>query len=600
MAMGLPLRVREALRERAGGFALRADAKTRVFRGHVARAVTAVVLLGAFPVQAQVSESGQQSAEAERLLQQREQVLRQQLQTAPDVRLPSQPLTLRRQRLPSGEAPCFVLDRVELVLDGEAPLPLEPLYRALAGPHNDDSPLGRCLGAEGVGALIARAQDALIEAGYVTSRVAAVPQDLKSGVLLLQVLPGRVGTIRLAQPDDRATLVNAMPMKAGDLLNLRDVEQALENLKRVPTAEADIQIEPGSQPGHSDLVVRWSQRLPLRMFLTADDSGANSSGKYQGSATASYDSPFTLNDLFYVTVSRDLGGGGVGPRGTRGLNVHYSLPMGYWLLSVNGGHNRYHQSIAGATQEYLYSGKSHRQDLELRQLIKRSATDKTSWSIKAFARQSENHIDDTEIQVQRRRVGGYELGVQHQAQWGDARIDLGVNFKRGTGAFGSAEAPEEAFGEGTHRFGLWSAHSHWRQPFEWAGQRWQYSGQWRGQRSRTPLTPQDRFAVGGRFTVRGFDGQTSLAAENGWLVRNEVSTAVAGTHHHLYMALDHGRVSGPTASQLLGRHLTGFALGARGMLGGLNYDVFVGTPLHKPPGFRTANTTCGIALSADF
>lgn len=486
-----------------------------------------------------------------------------------------------------------------MTLAGPAPLALDPLHQALSGPRGDEPPQGRCLGAGGVGTLVQRAQDALISAGYVTSRVLSPPQDLSQGELLLRVIPGRIGAISLSHPDPRATLINALPMRVGDVLNLRDVEQALENLKRVPTAEADIQIEPGSQPGTSDLVVRWSQRLPLRLLLSADDSGDKASGKFQGSATLSYDNALKLNDLFYVTLSRDLGGGNAGNRGTRGVNTHYSLPMGHWLLSLNGGHNRYFQSVAGATQDYLYSGNSHQQEIELRRLMHRNDTSKTSASIRAFARQSENFIDDTEIEVQRRRAGGYELGLQHQTQWGSAQIDMGLNFKRGTGAFGSTMAPEDAFGEGTHRFALWTANLQWRQPFALGAQRWQYQGQWRGQSNRTPLTPQDRFAIGGHHTVRGFDGQSSLSAERGWFIRNEVSTAISDGHQ-FFAGLDHGQVDGPSAQFLLGKRLTGMALGLRGSVAHLQYEVFAGWPLDKPERFRTANTTAGFSVNAQF
>lgn len=52
--------------------------------------------------------------------------------------------------------------------------------------------------------------------------------------------------------------------------------------------------------------------------------------------------------------------------------------------------------------------------------------------------------------------------------------------------------------------------------------RYVYSGLIRAQWNRTPLTPQDRFAIGGRYTVRGFDGETSLMGERGWLLRNDI------------------------------------------------------------------------------
>jgi filamentous hemagglutinin len=38
------------------------------------------------------------------------------------------------------------------------------------------------------------------------------------------------------------------------------------------------------------------------------------------------------------------------------------------------------------------------------------------------------------------------------------------------------------------------------------------------------LLPQDLFSIGGRQTVRGFDGNSVLSGDQGWLVRQEIST----------------------------------------------------------------------------
>ena len=103
----------------------------------------------------------------------------------------------------------------------------------------------------------------------------------------------------------------------------------------MPTVEADIQVAPGQGPTESELIVRWRQALPLRLNLSLDDSGSKATGRYQASATLSVDHWWTLNDLFYLTQGRDLGGGEPGARGTRNGNLHYSLPLGYWGLGFN-------------------------------------------------------------------------------------------------------------------------------------------------------------------------------------------------------------------------------------------------------------------------
>ena len=343
--------------------------------------------------------------------QQQEQQLRQQLERTPDVRLrtPEQAIT---QMLPT-ETPCFSIERFEFKSNSGDPLhEFDWVAEQLTTP---DAPvfLGQCVGAQGVAWLIERTQKILVDAGFVTTRVMATQQDMSHGTLQLTLITGRIRAIRLTeQVDTRVHLDNALPMKAGDILNLRDIEQALENLKRVPTAEADIQIEPaqgdGAQLGDSDLVVSYRQPFPLRLSISADDSGTKATGRYQGSVTVSYDNALTLNDLFYVTNTNGLGGGDSGPRGTHANTIHYSLPFGYWTLGATSSTSTYYQTVAGLNQSYVYRGTSENNDIKLNRLVFRDGTQKFNLAVRAFQRKSSNYIDDTEVNVQRRVVGGWD------------------------------------------------------------------------------------------------------------------------------------------------------------------------------------------------
>lgn len=548
------------------------------------------------------------SAEQEqRRAEERDRLLREQQERAPDVRLPSAPAA-EPTKLLTEESPCFTVRELNLKAAGSDQTHAGEWIWALdaaSGPDRSDSPLNRCLGAESINLVLKRVQDAVIARGYVTTRILAEPQDLKSGTLTLTVLPGRIRAIHFsAQSDRRGNAFNAVPAKPGDLLNLRDIEQALENFKRVPTAEADIQIEPATgpdaQPGQSDLVISYRQAFPFRVSLSADDSGSKATGKYQGGVTLSYDNWLTLNDLFYVSLNRDLGGGMAGERGTRGDTMHYSVPFGYWLLGVTASNSNYRQAVAGINQTYVYSGTSSNMEVKLSRLVYRDAARKTTLAARAFQRTSSNFIDDTEIEVQRRIVGGYELSANHREFIGSATLDLNLAYKRGTGAFGSLPAPEEAFGEGTSRMQLTTLDANVSAPFKAAGQSFRYTGVLRSQTNHTPLTPQDRFAIGGRYTVRGFDGESSLSSERGWLWRNELAVALGGSGQEAYVGLDYGRVEGPSSEFLIGKSLMGMVIGLRGNIKSLQYDVFVGQPVQKPTGFQTANTTAGVSLNYSF
>jgi len=536
--------------------------------------------------------------------QERERVLRRQQEQRPDVRL--QPEAIAAANFLSvDESPCFPIEQI--LLEGNA---AEKFQWALAAANQtedgaDDVAIGRCLGTQGINLVMRRVQNALVRRGYVTARVLAEPQDLALGTLKLTLIPGRIRSIRFAPGTNaRATQWNAVPAAPGDLLNLRDIEQALENFKRVPTAEADIQVIPAegvdAQPGDSDLVIQWKQGLPFRFSVSADDAGAKATGKYQGGATISLDHVLTLNDQGYVSFNHDLEGDGADQDGTRGFIAHYSVPFGYWLLGFTTSSNRYHQTVVGASQDYMYSGESRNSEIKLSRLVYRDAVRKTILSLGGWQRSSKNFIDDTEVKVQHRRMAGWDLGAAHREFIGTATLDLNAKYRRGTGAMDALPAPEEAFDEGTSRPKIVMADAQLNVPFVVAEQNLRYTGTWRAQWNQTPLVPQDRFAIGGRYTVRGFDGENLLSADRGWLVRNDLGLALWQTGQELYLGIDHGEVAGRSSETLIGTRLSGGVLGLRGGYKGLAYDLFVGQPLGKPDGFNAVSTVVGFNLNWSF
>lgn len=529
--------------------------------------------------------------------QERERALREQQEVRRDVRLEDGP-EATFERLPTDETPCFPIHRIRL--DGEDARRFRWALDA-ADPANDPA-TGSCLGTGGINTVMRRVQNAMVARGYVTTRVLAAPQDLNDGTLVLTVVPGRIRAVRYAEgADSRAALGNAVPGARGDLLNLRDIEQGLENLQRVPTVTADLQFVPAegddAQAGQSDLVVERRQRTILRTHLSLDDAGSKATGKLQAGATMSLDNALGLNDLFYVNLGRSVFNGG--GKDASSWTAHFDMPYGRWLLGVTASAYDYRQAVAGAFETYVYSGNSANRELRVSRLLFRNASSRTGLYGRGWWRESDNFIDDTEVLVQRRRTAGWEAGLTHRHFIGAAVLDASVAYRRGTGAFSALPAPEEAFGEGASRVELVSADGRINLPFQLGAQRLRYSGAWRGQWSRKPLVPQDRFAIGGRYTVRGFDGEVSLSGERGWLLRNDLALALGGGHE-AYLGTDYGRISGPSEQWQLGDHLAGAVIGLRGGWQGGHWDLFFGAPLREPDGFPSAYTTAGFSAGWSF
>ncbi len=104
------------------------------------------------------------------------------------------------------------------------------------------------------------------------------------------------------------------------------------------------------------------------------------------------------------------------------------------------------QTVAGANGDYQYSGKSKNVDFQMSRVLHRSGSQKTTLSADVLAREQRNFINDTEIAVQRRQTAAWKLGLQHRHYLGNATLDVGVSYQRGTRWFGAQPAPEEQWG----------------------------------------------------------------------------------------------------------------------------------------------------------
>lgn len=552
--------------------------------------------------------------------QQRQQVQSELLQKAL-VNQPSlfsdKPL-LTQMSFPQNEQPCFSLKEIQLLdypQPSQSPFPpsqFQWAYEKALTQLNLKLPL--CLGSQGLNVLMKTIQNQIIEKGFVTTRVVVGEQDLSSGKLQLTIISGRVGRywVEDKSAGKRFTALTSwagLAARQGQLLNVRDIEQSLENIKRVPTADVNINIIPAQngEVGESDLLVQYAQRFPFRLTLGIDDAGSSATGRWQGSATLSIDHLLSANDLFYSSFTHSMkrpqwsGKDEASQRQSQSRHFHYSIPWRYWLLSVNHSQNRYHQQVAAAYgSKVRYSGESANSKLSLSRVIFRNHQHKTSATFSLWTKKSHNFINEEEVLVQRKRTSGWEIGLTHKMYLGNLTLDMGMQYKRGTGANNAIPYPESRFNEGTSRMQIINANLALTYPFQLAQQRFTLYSQWQGQWNKTDLVPQDYFSIGGRHTVRGTDGELSLSAERGWNWRNELTWQLGQTGQQLYVTFDIGQVSGSAVKELLGNRLIGASLGLRGNWKWLNYDVFAGKPIYLPTGFRSASSVLGFNLSMSF
>nr|WP_236078487.1 ShlB/FhaC/HecB family hemolysin secretion/activation protein [Paraburkholderia domus] len=563
---------------------------------------------------AQTSPTTPDATNVSRATAQQDQVIEQQRQAQQRAQAVNAPRVRSTRAAAEGfpdlliEQPCFrihmfVLDVPPTLPDavrarGASTLPLDQFAfaREWLGHYT-----GRCVGKQGLDAIVKGLSQKVLSRGYITTRVLLPEQDLSSGTLKLALVPGVIRQLRFADPNVRGTWKSAFPARDDDLLNLRDLEQGLEQMKRVSSQDVDMQIVPTDIPGESDVVVTVKRTKPWSFVASIDNSGTRATGKLQGNVSLGIDNPLGLNDIFNVGANQDLEFNDK-HLGSHGWNGSYSVPWGYWTGTLFGYTNTYYQQIAGVNQTFVSSGNAQTAGFKLQRVLRRSQDDVLGAEFQLIKRWGASFIEGTEIPTQYRDNTFVEAGLTDRHYFGAAQFDGTLAYRQGVGGLGAMADMSD--GGPTYRFHMAVLDANLSVPFSIAKQNLRYVTTIHGQFTNDTLNYIDDLTIGSRYTVRGFDGETMLAAERGFYWRNELQVPIGQTGQSVYAGIDYGHVFGPNTASLAGTQLAGAVIGVRGnvpiRVGGLAYDVFAGTPIYKPSRFSTARVTVGFQATAQF
>jgi hemolysin activation/secretion protein len=292
----------------------------------------------------------------------------------------------------------------------------------------------------------------------------------------------------------------------------------------------------------------------------------------------------------------------IATKGTQGYNTSYTIPFGYWTLTLAASDYHYHQRIVGANQTFVSSGKSQSNEGKLAYLFYRDQKQKYSVQFRTGQRWSHSYIDDTEVEVQYRNTVFAELALIHKNYIGQAQLDVSVAYRWGAPWYGAQhDAANLTADSPLLNYQLEVFDASLSTPFKILDKPFTYMGTLRAQNSHSPLYATEWFSIGNRWSVRGFDGENTLGAEKGYFLRNEIGMPLSNTQQSIYAGIDYGRVYGPNVINLSGDQLAGAVLGMRGSLvKNMAYDVFASSPLYKPVGFRTEDPALGFSLNYQF
>ncbi|MFC3940884.1 ShlB/FhaC/HecB family hemolysin secretion/activation protein [Pseudomonas gingeri NCPPB 3146 = LMG 5327] len=381
--------------------------------------------------------------------------------------------------------------------------------------------IGQCLGVPQLNELLKVITDHYIEKGLVTSRAYLPQQDLSSGNLKVLVVEGRLEGLKGDEGSgisDRQ-LAMTFPGKPGDLLNLREIEQMVDQLNRLPSNQAQMELAPGKEVGGSEVLVKNTPQKPWRVGLARHNDGQRSTGEQQWGTSLDWDSPLGLADQLSLRGGHDALSDH--QKTSRNAMLYYNLPFGWWNLSYTYSESEYRSLAKASGFDFKQTGDSQNHQLKLERVIYRDALSKTSLNTGVSYLRTNNFIEDSKLDVSSNRISEAQFGINHGRRIGGAFVNVDLGMQDGIGAFDAQGNHDPKPGQADARYRKYTATLSYLQPFKLWGESFSFSSLMTGQRSEDVLFSSQRMSLGGQSSIRGYKDQT-LSGDSGGYWRNDL------------------------------------------------------------------------------
>lgn len=378
---------------------------------------------------------------------------------------------------------------------------------------------GQCLSASDLNRLLSEITNAYLQRGYVTTRAYLPPQNLENGVLQIQVIEGRLEGIEGAGISSAREISMSSPARVGERLNLRELEQLVDQLSRLPSRPVSVQLTPGSEVGGSRVILQGQKLKPWRVALNRHNDGQRSTGEQQWGLSLAWDSPLGLADQLTLRGSGDAVSDRYKHSATHGLS--YSVPLGWWTLNYFYNHSYYRTKTYGRGFSFVLDGVSTTQALMAERVLHRNAVSKTAFSIGLSHLRSRNYLDNYRLDISSHRLTEQQLSFNHGRRIGSAFVNFDLGYQRGSGALDAQSAARPRQGEPVARHKKYTVNASYLHPFQLFGERLSFDSVFSAQRSEDVLFSAQRLSLGGLYSVRGFKEQ-SVSGDSGYYLRNQL------------------------------------------------------------------------------
>lgn len=193
--------------------------------------------------------------------------------------------------------------------------------------------------------------------GYLTSRAIIPPQEITNGNVVIQIVEGTVGSIKIeggrwVKADYvMNSFLKSNSIEEDKIFNIRALSRSMEELNTPKYLKGQVMLEKGKKTGETDIVLDLKDRFPLSFGIGWDNTGRELVGIQRAGLFTSLENVTGIGDRLWVNNTLSTG--------TYGLDAGYSIPLDEKGTKLVFGYSMSNTNLGGEYSAYNVKGKSN-------------------------------------------------------------------------------------------------------------------------------------------------------------------------------------------------------------------------------------------------
>lgn len=423
-----------------------------------------------------------------------------------------------------------------------------------------------------------------VQNGYFVARAYPPVQDINNGLLKIEIIEGKLGTIEVEcnQFYSTAFIERHFENLRCDPINYDDFQKALMILNQNTNLNAGAIFIKGKEFGTADVVIRVIDSRPVNFYADYNDYGTKGTSKNLYGGRFDYGNLLRYGDTFSLVMV-----GGTPLENLKFIDAIYTIPVNFsgGTLQMSYLYSRFR--VREFTPLHL-GGSAAIADVTYNQAIQRSRTLSTDIYLSFDYKQVKNFELGTTVTYDKLRVLGLGAHFDGTDSWNGRNV-ADVAIYGGIPKFlGGSHAVDKHASRPGGGGGFVQFNTYYRR-IQSIHRRSYFLFNFIGQYSPYKLTLPQQMYIGGVDTVRGYNTAVALG-DDGYVLSGEFRvtpsfTDKIGKYVQLAAFFDHGGVflkHGKVEDQRNFTALTGTGVGLRANgPKGFNFSLDVGFPLTK-------------------